>query len=88
MKHKKIKHLQLLHYIVLGFILAVGLAFVSFYTGNPDRQFSIIMLTGALYVLWGLILHAVEGDLHPKIVVEYLLIAVLAVIVTRGALYR
>ena len=88
MAHKRLKHLQLLHYLVLGIILSVGLAFVSYYSGNPNQQFTIIMLTGALYVLWGLILHAVEGDLHPKIVVEYVLIAMLAVIVTRGALYR
>lgn len=81
-------HFHIIHYLVLAVFL--GLALVLFYLadGNHQYQFKIAIFTSALYFIWGVIHHRLEGDLHPRIVVEYLLIALLAVILLKGAIFR
>lgn len=60
------------HYFVLLIILALsGVAFFYFRYFR-SVQIIISLLTGLVYVLWGLIHHYYEGDLHLKIVLEYL----------------
>ena len=59
-----------------------------FSAANPDKQFSISIYTSVAYFIWGMVHHRIEGDLHPKIVIEYLLIAIVAVLLLKGAIYR
>jgi len=42
-------------------------------------QILIGVLLSVLYATWGIIHHAMAGDLHPKVVVEYLLVGAIAV---------
>lgn len=37
-------------------------------------QFFILVIFTALYIIWGIYHHATHGDLHIKIVLEYILI--------------
>lgn len=41
-------------------------------------QFSLL-LAAASYVLWGILYHWHRGDLHPKVVLEYVGIAAIGV---------
>jgi len=42
----------------------------------------------AAYVVWGIIHHHQHRDLHVKIVSEYLLMAILAVLIVGSLIYR
>lgn len=81
-------HFHLLHYLVLVIflLLAVVLFFLS--AGNNQLQFKIGIATSITYFIWGIVHHRLEGDLHPKIMVEYLLIALLAMFLLKGAIFR
>lgn len=76
------------HYIILVFILFAGLLLFNYFIGFPNIQFTIVLVIAFLYFLWGVVHHMVEGDFHPRIMVEYLLIALLAILLLRGAIFR
>ena len=80
--------LHLIHYLSLILILSVGIYFFAYFRGFPVQQFRVIELSALFYFFWGIIQHLVEGDFHPKIMVEYLVIAILGVIIARGAIFR
>lgn len=63
----KIYYLSLIVILALGFFLA---------NSSSDRGFQIgvTIATTFFYVLWGILHHLVNHDLHPKIVIEYMLI--------------
>jgi len=44
-------------------------------------QLAIIISMGVSYVVWGIIHHYDHRDLHIKIIAEYILIALLAVLI-------
>jgi len=81
-------HLHLIHYIFLISILVSGLAIFVYLAPNPDKQFISVVITASLYFIWGLAHHHIEGDLHVKIMLEYLLISVLSIVVLRGVIFR
>ncbi|MBI5452529.1 hypothetical protein HY945_03635 [Candidatus Gottesmanbacteria bacterium] len=81
-------HFHILHYLFLIFFLALGITSFFYYSGYPDNQFFIAMATSLFYFIWGIVHHALEGDLHPKVMVEYLVISLLAILLLRGAIYR
>ncbi len=82
------KFLSLLHYILLGIIVSGGVFFFYYFAGQPQKQYVVILLTGFLYFLWGVLHHVTKGDFHLKVVVEYLLVALLAIVLLRGAIFR
>ena len=61
------------YYISLVTILT--LSFLLAYSSS-DRgfQLGVIIFTTFFYVLWGIIHHLINHDLHTKIVIEYILI--------------
>lgn len=77
----------LLHFMLYT-VLAVGVLVMYFLRGYADSQFQAVIMLACFYALWGIAYHGFKGDLHPKIVIEYLLIAVLAVLLARGAIFR
>lgn len=79
---------HLAHYLFLIVLLSFGLLFYFLSVGNAPRQYLAVLFTSALYFLWGVIHHYYEGDLHPRIVVEYLLISLVAALLFRGMLLR
>lgn len=81
-------HFHLLHYLVLVILLLLAVVLFFLSAENHQIQFYIAIATSVTYFFWGVIHHNLEGDLHPKIMVEYLLIALLAIILLRGAIFR
>jgi hypothetical protein len=86
MKKERFHHL--FSYLTLFTILGIGSLSFYLYKGAPDNQFLLVVTTSFLYFFWGVMHHLLEDDLHPKIVVEYLFISLLAIFLLRGAIYR
>ena len=73
------KKIHILHYLVLASILSGGVV-AFFYAADSSLQLIIGVVTSVAYVLWGIIHHTIQKDLHRRIVVEYILIGTIAVI--------
>lgn len=77
-----------LHYFTLLCILLVGLWGLFWFDYNPAIQLGIVISLGAAYVVWGVVHHFYHGDLHLKIIAEYVLMAILAVLIFGSILFR
>lgn len=71
---------RLLHAAVLIIILVGGTATFWYAKGDTNLQLIVGSLVSAAYVAWGIIHHALIGDLHRKIVIEYVLVGLIAVV--------
>ncbi len=74
------KQTSLLHALVLLCILAGGAFTFWSAQGNINLQLAVGFMTAVAYVAWGVIHHAVMGTLHRKVVIEYVLIGLIAVV--------
>ena len=70
-------------YIILALIFIIAIALFVFFNQNfdPHNQRRVVYVTAALYLLWSLFHHYRRGDLQASIIVEYLLLAIFAVII-------
>lgn len=64
------------YYVVLFVILVLGFVMVYSNISNKTFQIGAIVAISFFYVLWGIIHHLINHDLHSKIVIEYILIGV------------
>lgn len=71
---------HLFHFLILIAIIGLGVGMFFLASGNRSVQFLIGLTTSLAYVAWGLVHHANQGDLHKKIVVEYVLMGAIAVL--------
>lgn len=71
---------DLYYFIILIFILIIGLTALFWTRGYQTLQLIISIITATAYVIWGVFYHAHRRDLHPRIVIEYILVALIAVI--------
>lgn len=74
------KQYTFLHTLVLFCILAGGAVTIWYAQGDSTLQFVIGSITSAFYVAWGIIHHAIRGDLHGKVVIEYVLVGLIAIV--------
>lgn len=79
---------HLFHLIVLILILGGGVISFVILKGDAQAQLGIGVATGVAYVIWGVLHHAIQRDLHPKVVIEYVLFGAVAVLVLMMALRR
>jgi hypothetical protein len=77
-----------LHYFVLISIQLVGLWGLFWFSYQPPMQLSIVISMAVSYVVWGIVHHREHRDLHIKIIVEYILVATLAVLLFGSLLLR
>ena len=70
----------IIHFLVLIAILAAGVLTFIVVSPNTTLQLLVGIITASAYTLWGIIHHAIQKDLHQKIVVEYLLIGAIAIV--------
>lgn len=77
----------LIDYIILSVAVTVSVWLFYFFVGLPDVQYLTAKLLAAFYVIWGGIHHYHKGDFHAKVVIEYLVIAILSLIIIRGAIF-
>lgn len=75
----KIKQ-HIVHFTVLLILLVLGSLLFVYENGNHAAQLTIGIVTSISYVVWGIVHHAIRGDLHRKVVVEYILIGTIAII--------
>lgn len=71
---------NIIHFLLLIFILSASVLAFLLFQGNHYFQLIIILMTGVAYVLWGILYHYYKHDLHLKVMLEYVVIAVVAVI--------
>lgn len=74
------KRVTFLQGFVLMCMLAGGAFTFWFAQGNMTLQFSVGVMTAVSYVIWGIMHHGEKGDLHRRIVLEYVLVACIAVV--------
>ncbi len=70
-----------LHYFALLCSQVLGLWGVFWFSYNKLSQLVVIALMAICYVIWGIFHHRSHGDLHINIVFEYILVALLAVLI-------
>jgi len=77
---KAIATSKLMHFVALLLILSVGLFTFFAVSGSRQLQLLVGIMTAVSYVAWGLIHHAAHGELYRKVVVEYILIGIIAIV--------
>lgn len=68
------------HYLPLILIVIFGLFGIYWFNFNRPVQLSIMLGIVVSYISWGIVNHIIHKDLHPKIVAEYLLVGMLAIL--------
>ncbi len=68
------------HSLVLAVLLVSATTMFVSARGNSAFQIVVGILTSVSYIAWGIIHHALEGDLHAKVVIEYILIGSIAIV--------
>jgi hypothetical protein len=76
------------YYLILLVILNIGALMFYLLRFDPLYQMWVMVLTSFAYILWGLIHHFLEEDLHLKVILEYILIAMLVNLVVMTLLFR
>jgi len=79
---------HIIHYLVLLVILDLAVAAFFLFSFNKTYQAAVVVSMGILYVAWGIIHHWLSEDFHPKVVLEYVLISLLANLVILSLLFR
>lgn len=73
------QHHHTLQFVVLLLLLCTGYFSFVKSSGENERQFLIIAVTGTSYAFWGIFHHLYDHDLNWKIVVEYGAIALFGI---------
>jgi len=76
------------HYLALFFILGFGITSFVFFQRTPQMQIVSAFLTTSFYVLWGIVHHYIEKDLHIRVVIEYMTVALLGFLILWSIIYR
>ena len=74
------RKLYILNTVALIIILSAGLMSIYFLKGNLSYQFAAGIVTAISYMFWGILYHSIKGDLHKKIIVEYILVSLLGIV--------
>jgi hypothetical protein len=77
-----------LHYFTLLSVEMVGLWGIFWFSYQPQIQLFIISIMSGFYVAWGIAHHLTHRDLRIGIVLEYILMAILAVLIFGSLLVR
>lgn len=72
------------HHAALVAILLSALVVFSFVSYSRLLQFATGVVTALLYIGWGIVHHKLEGDLYFKNMIEYVLIAILSIVILGG----
>lgn len=73
------------HYLILGLVLLIGLAVLAHYSFSDEFRFFLVIALAYLYILWGVFHHlTAHKHLSLTIVVEYVLVALVGVVLARG----
>lgn len=84
------KHIakQLPHYLSLIGVFIAGIIGIYLFSYDKFFQMAIVIAVAASYVTWGIVHHWIHKDLYLSIVIEYLVVAVLGVILVFSLIFR
>ncbi len=71
------------HYLALSLILTFGALGIVFFRFDKLLLNISIYSFGALYVAWGIFHHRSQHHIRPKVVLEYILVALLGTIIIK-----
>lgn len=71
---------HILHHTIVVGILVLGIGLSLLFSGDRNLQLAAIVATGVVYAAYGIVHHRLEHDLTVKIVLEYVLVALLVVV--------
>ena len=77
---KKSKRSTIVDYLILGVVLASGVILFLFLPPIKYKKEVGILVMAAFYVFWSIWFHSKRGDLEIKIVLEYIVVAVLGMV--------
>lgn len=75
-----------LSFLILFIGLIISLVLYFYFGHDQHDQRRVIYTAGGFYFLWSLYHHYRKGDLQPSLILEYLLIALFAVLLLTGTL--
>ncbi len=81
-----LSELDLWHNLVLFFIIISSIFAFLYVSPSKVLQFTVGAITTVLYVAWGFVHHYYDNDLCFKNMIEYILIAVLSLMILGGVL--
>ena len=73
-------------YFILSLFMSFAIILILIFNGNRIFQMITIVSVSLLYVLWGALHHRQEGSLHRKVILEYVLYAILGSVLVLGLL--
>ena len=74
------KHLDILAHVFLVLGLIVGVAAIYRLRFDSTSQFLVILIITLFYLLWGTTYHHIKGEITKKLLLEYLIIALIVII--------
>lgn len=76
------------HYASLFGILLVGALGFVFFSYDRVFQMGVALAVAISYVVWGAIHHAIHKDLYFAVIVEYLVVAILGLVMVFSLIAR
>lgn len=73
-------------YLILSLLAGIYLSFIFYYRTMPKYIVFSTIIFGILYIIWGVAHHLREHNFHYRIVLEYLLVAILGVAIVSSLL--
>jgi len=67
-------------YLILGVVLATGVVLFLFLPPIKYKKEMGILMIAAFYLFWSIWFHSKRGDLEIKIILEYIVVAVLGAV--------
>lgn len=81
-----IRLLRHINTVVLFLILLAGAITFIAVRNDSETQLVVGILTVGMYIFWGILNHILEKDIHYRIVVEYVLTGIIAILLLVMAL--
>lgn len=77
---------NIVDYLILSLIVSAAIILILYFNGSKNIQQIIIIALSILYIVWGILHHLKEKSLQARVVIEYVLLALLGCIVVIGLL--
>ncbi len=77
-----------LHYFTLLCVMLAGLWGLFWFSYKPAMQMCILISMAISFIVWGIVHHYEHKDLHIKIIMEYVLWAVMGILLFGSLLLR
>ncbi len=77
---------SILDYLALTVIVSSAVLLTLFFNGNRGYQQMVIIGLSILYIIWGILHHHKEKTLQARVVLEYVLFAILGSVLVIGLL--